>query len=74
MRTYVTESGDTWDAIAYKAYGNELYADRLMSANSDKLAYFVFPSGIELNIPEETSILADEVTTDLPDWRAALNG
>ena len=30
MGTYTTESGDAWDIIAKKVYGDELKADRLM--------------------------------------------
>ena len=62
---YITISGDVWDWIAYKLYGSESYVTYLMSANQDKLEYFVFPAGIVLNVPE-----LPEVDTDmLPDWR-----
>lgn len=64
-KTYTTKLGDVWDRIAYDIYGDESYVTYLMSANQDKLEYFMFPSGVELIIP-------DLVTPDkelLPDWR-----
>lgn len=65
MDTYVTIQGDTWDLIAYKVYGNELYADRLMNENIQFIGVWVFSAGIVLNIPE---IEVDE-DTELPPWR-----
>lgn len=63
---YTTVQGDTWDNIAYKAYGpgNEVLAGDLMKANWDLLDYFVFPAGIEVQIPEQV-----QKTDDLPPWR-----
>ena len=65
MDTYVTIQGDTWDLIAYKVYGSELYADRLMNENIQFIGVWVFSAGIVLNIPE---IEVDE-DTELPPWR-----
>lgn len=62
--TYTTISGDTWDMIAYKCYGVEVYADKIMHANQKMLDMFVFPAGVTLQIPEFET--AD--TTDLPPW------
>ena len=69
MDSYTTVSGDTWDIIAKKAYGNELLADRLMQdrQNITLLDYEVFPSGITVHIPEITA--AQSYDDDLPDWR-----
>lgn len=66
MSTYTTIQGDTWDSIAYKAYGagNESQAGTLMQNNWDLLDYYVFPAGIVVQVPElETD------TSDLPPWR-----
>ena len=65
MTTYSTESGDTWDIIAKKVYGNELLADKLMANNFDLLDTMIFSSGVNVNIPDKP-LTAD---TDLPPWR-----
>ena len=65
-KKYTTVSGDTFDIIAYKLFGNEKYAELLMEANFPLLDYIVFPSGIEVSIPD----VGDEKTeVDLPEWR-----
>lgn len=71
--TYTTVSGQTWDQIAFEVYGDEHYCDRLMDVNRDKLDYFVFPSGIVLNLPDKEDLIATLITNDYPAWRAALN-
>lgn len=69
MATYITISGDTWDIIARKAYGDELKADRLMQEreNLPLLDYQVFPSGVVVTIPDISE--EDAYEADLPDWR-----
>ncbi len=69
MATYTTISGDTWDVIAKKTYGDELKADRLMQQreNLPLLDYQVFPSGVEVYIPDISD--EDAYEADLPDWR-----
>lgn len=52
MKKYVTTDNDTWDFISYKLYGNEYYIKILMLANTDKINYRIFPSGINLIIPD----------------------
>ena len=66
MKKYTTIQGDTWDQIAYNEYDDEGRVDLLMKANPTLLDYFVFPSGIDINIPE---VEADEETEGMPDWR-----
>lgn len=63
--TYETVQGDTWDIIAKKVYGNEMYAGYLMEANRLKLDYLIFPAGITLSTPEPT----EEQDEDMPIWR-----
>lgn len=65
MQTYETVSGDTWDIIAKKVYGQEKYADYLMQNNWKLLEYVVFPAGAKVECPE----LTEEVDEDLPIWR-----
>lgn len=62
---YITKSGEVWDQIAKKVYGDEKYVSYLMANNQTLLEYFVFPEGIQLKIVE----LPKEEST-LPDWRS----
>lgn len=73
-KVYTTISGDTWDMVAYRAYGKELFADKIMEANRDKLEYMIFPDGIQLVIPDQDSLETRTVSSDAPEWRKALNG
>lgn len=63
--TYITIQGDTWDMIAKYVYGAEKHLDFLMANNFPLLDYFVFPAGIEVNVPD----LPKESLDDLPVWR-----
>lgn len=68
MRTITTVQGDTWDTIAWRAYGNTLRAQELMEAreNIRLLDVEVFPAGIVVAAPDvETTSAAD----GLPEWR-----
>ena len=65
---YQTILGDTWDIIAKKIYGNELYADKLMQANRKYLNEFVFSAGITLECPEIESDAA-KLPEAYPEWR-----
>lgn len=67
MKTYTTISGDEWDGICYKVYGEggEMYMDKVMSSNPSHIATVVFSAGVELNIPEITN---RQNTDDLPPW------
>lgn len=65
---YQTILGDTWDIIAKKVYGNELYADKLMQANRKYLNEFIFSAGITLECPEIESDAA-KLPEEYPEWR-----
>lgn len=65
FNTYTTKSGDTWDIIAYKVWGDEMYMDILMKENLEYKDIFIFPSGIVLTLPE----IALEVSASLPLWK-----
>ena len=41
-KTYTTQQGDAWDAIAHKVYGSETYTGWLMQNNLPLLDIFVF--------------------------------
>ena len=67
MRTYRTKSGDMWDMIAKEMYDNEMHLSFLMANNGHLLDYFVFPSGIILNIEDLPENIPED--DDLPEWR-----
>lgn len=66
-RTYTTISGDEWDGICYKFYGEgaEKHMDKVMKANPDHNQLAVFPAGIVLNMPEVNTIQESE---NKPPW------
>ena len=65
MDLYVTVQGDCWDSLAFELYGDEKYMQLLIEANWPLLDYLVFPSGIEIYVPD----LPDEEDEDAPFWR-----
>ena len=68
MRTTRTISGDTWDTIALREYGNVLRAQELMEAreNVRLLDLQVFPTGTVVAVPD----VSDRTALDeLPEWR-----
>jgi phage tail protein X len=73
-KTYITIAGDTFDAIAYKQYGDDHMCDKLMDANRSLIDYLIFPAGIEVTIPARDSFTTENVDSDFPDWRSVLNG
>ncbi len=54
IRTYTTISGEEWDVICYKCYGEggEKYMDQVIKSNPSYMHIVVFPAGIKLVIPE----------------------
>ena len=65
MDLYVTVQGDCWDSLAFELYGDEKYMQLLIEANWPLLDYLVFPSGIEIFVPD----MPDEEDEDAPFWR-----
>ena len=68
MRTTRTISGDTWDTIALREYGNVLRAQELMEAreNVRLLDLQVFPTGTVVGGPGVSDRAA---TAEQPEWR-----
>lgn len=64
-KTYTTISGDMWDGIAYKVYGDEAYTDKLMKLNPQYRNIVIFPAGVVLDLPEESLT----VSVSLPPWK-----
>lgn len=68
MRVTKTEQGDTWDILAKKIYGNELFMDELIKANIHFRKTVIFSAGVVLNVPEvDTS--SPEFESNLPPWK-----
>ena len=65
-KTYTTISGDAWDTIAKKVYGDETKIGLLMAANFPLLDIFIFPAGTVLQVPE---LPEEEQAEELPIWR-----
>lgn len=65
MKEYITKTGDQWDMIAKRVYGNELYADILMQNNFEFLDVFQFDAGVVIRCPEIERTAGNE----LPPWR-----
>ena len=65
LNTYTTVSGDTWDIVDYKTYGNEMYMDRLIKANLEHKDTYIFSAGVVLTLPE----IDLEVSESLPPWK-----
>lgn len=64
-KTYTTVSGDMWDSIAFKVFGNERYTDKLIKCNLQYRDVFVFPAGVVLFLPDPET----EVSAALPPWK-----
>lgn len=72
-REYTTISGDTFDLVAWKMYGRESLADKIMEANMDKLDYLIFPDNLKLKIPDPSKFISEAAASDTPEWRTSLN-
>ena len=50
---YTTISGDEWDGICYKFYGEngEMMMDKVIHANPSSMYIVVFPAGVVLTMP-----------------------
>ncbi|WP_209510552.1 tail protein X [Sedimentibacter acidaminivorans] len=67
MIEYKTVSGDTFDSIAYKQYGNERQALDIIKANIDYANIIIFSEGIKLDIPDISGISSTNIK--LPPWK-----
>lgn len=65
MATYRTKQGDTWDGIAFLAFGDEAYMQELMRLNRAHIDTLVFDAGVLLELPERTA----DVPAGLPPWK-----
>lgn len=65
MQKYLTNSGDTFDFIAYKFFKDSRYLPELINANRDLIAAFVFSAGEEIIIPD----VSRETKIKTPPWK-----
>lgn len=65
MASYTTILGDTWDVIALKTLGSEMYLAKLVAANKRYADIITFPAGVALDIPEASP----EIDGGLPPWK-----
>ena len=62
---YITVQNDTFDAIAYRLWGDEHLAERLMAANPDYMDVLIFAPGTTLLVPD---VASSPAYADLPPW------
>ena len=67
VRVYRTQSGDTWDLIAYRVYGSEGYYHDLIRSNLALIDIAVFDANVPIILPE----IAEESNNDTssPPWK-----
>lgn len=64
---YITSQGDMWDKIAFEQMGSEDYMGDLIQCNYHLIDYVMFPTGIEVVIPE-----LDDTQIEIPSWKEGL--
>lgn len=64
-KIYRTIQNDTFDAVAFRIYGDEHLCSMLMNANPDYMDVLLFEPGIELNLPDYSPKPKE---ADLPPW------
>ncbi|WP_034443058.1 tail protein X [Cloacibacillus evryensis] len=68
MRTITTMSGDTWDVIAWRIWGDgadQGHMADLIGANQQHVQTAMFPGNVTLAVPEIT----EEEPASVPPWR-----
>lgn len=64
-KKYKTVLGDTWDLIAFKTLGNEMYANKIVESNLQYKGVVFFSANVELTIPD----IETPSETGLPPWK-----
>lgn len=64
---YITNEGDRWDTVAYKAYGDPMLYPQIAEANRGIPLDVVFIDGIKLKVPVLDGVSID--TNLLPPWK-----
>ena len=64
---YITNQGERWDTVAYKAYGDPMLFPHIAEANRGIPLDVVFIDGIRLRVPVLDGVSID--TNLLPPWK-----
>lgn len=67
-KSYTTVSGDTWDMVSYKLFGNEMYKNAILEENMGYRETVIFPAGVTLAIPD----IEPELSEELPPWKRGI--
>lgn len=65
MTTATTQQGDTWDILAFRLLGSEVFVDKLLQINPTLRDVAVFSAGQTINVPD----LPAQTDENLPLWR-----
>lgn len=68
-KTYITVSGDCWDSIAKKLWGEERYMHYLLDANPEYREILIFAANVTLKVPEDVQSPEYDMSEVLPPWR-----
>ena len=66
VETYRTVQGDSFDAVAYRLWGDERLAAALLAANTGYADVLLFEAGVTLSIPNVERL--PRRLTALPGW------
>lgn len=66
MEIYKAKTGDMWDGIAYKLYGDEKKSTDIMAVNPRLVDIIVFKGGEKINLPDN---VASVDNSTLAPWR-----
>ena len=66
---HITQEGERWDTIAYKAYGDAAEVNRIIEANPTVPVNPVLPSGIRLLVPIVQTVSVEIDDKLLPPWK-----
>ncbi len=64
--TTITRSGEFWDEISFRLYGDEHHVHELMAANRHLRNIYRFSYGVTINVPQVRQTPTKSV---LPPWR-----
>ena len=68
MTTVKTNSGDTWDSVAWRLWGkgaDQTHMADLIEANEKYVDTAIFAANVELTVPD----VEDDSTSAVPPWR-----
>lgn len=68
MATVTTKSGETWDMISLRVYGDEHFMSVLMEANMHHRNTVIFSYGVVLNVPD-IDTTSPSYEANLPPWK-----